>query len=92
MLQICHAIQIKFNHLVEENVHMIINLPTKRISVIRVANIFNSFTHKMATETNLRRYGTKLRHCRPMYNTRDRYQNSEILSCEKHCLNETYIG
>ena len=25
------AIQIKFNQLVEENVHMIINLPTKRI-------------------------------------------------------------
>jgi len=25
-----HVIQIKFNHLVSENVHMIINLPTKR--------------------------------------------------------------
>ena len=71
---------------------MIINLPTKRISVIRVTNISNSFTHKMTTETNLHRYGTKVHHCRPMYNTRDRYQNSEILSCEKHCLNETYIG
>ena len=30
---------------------MIINLPTKRISVIRVTNISKSFTHKMATET-----------------------------------------
>jgi len=31
LLKIYHVIQIKFNQLVEENVRMIINLPTKRI-------------------------------------------------------------
>ena len=46
---------------------MIINLPTKRTSVIRVTNISKSFTHKMSTKTSLHRYGTKLRHCHPIY-------------------------
>ena len=32
-MKIYHVIQTKFNQLVEENVHMIINLPTKRIKV-----------------------------------------------------------
>jgi len=32
-LKIYYVIQIKFNYLVEENVHMIINLPTKRTEV-----------------------------------------------------------
>ena len=43
---------MKFNHLVEANVHMVISLLTKRISVIRVTNICKSFTHEMATETS----------------------------------------
>jgi len=30
-VKIYHVIQIKFNQLIEENVHRIINLPTKRI-------------------------------------------------------------
>ena len=30
-MKIYHVIQTKFNQLVEENVHMIINLPTKGI-------------------------------------------------------------
>ena len=33
---------------------------------ITVANIFRSFTHKMATKTSWRRYGSKLRHCHLM--------------------------
>ena len=32
-MKICRVIQTKFNQLVEENVHMIINLPTKHIEV-----------------------------------------------------------
>jgi len=32
-MKIYHVIQTKFNQLVEENVRMIINLPTKRIQV-----------------------------------------------------------
>jgi len=32
-MKIYPVIQTKFNQLVEENVHMIINLPTKRIYV-----------------------------------------------------------
>ena len=76
LLKIRHVIQIKCNHLVEENVHMIISLPTKRISVVRVTNISTSFTHKMATETSLHRYGTKLRHCHPV---------SRISLCSASC-------
>jgi len=34
---------------------------------ITVANIFRSFTHKMATKTRWHRYGSKLRHCHLMY-------------------------
>jgi len=34
---------------------------------IRVTNSSKSFTHKMAPETSWHRYGTKLRHCRPVY-------------------------
>ena len=30
-------------------------------------NISKSFTHKMAAKISWHRYGTKLRHCRPMY-------------------------
>ena len=34
----------------------------------RVTNISKSLTYKMATtKTNWHRYGTKLRHCHPMY-------------------------
>jgi len=33
-------------------------------------NIYQSFTYKMAAKINWHRYGTKLRHCRPMYRGR----------------------
>jgi len=68
-----HVIETKLNQLVEENVHMSINLPTKRIlSDIRVTNISKSFTHKMAAETSWLRCGTKLGHCHPA--SRKRYK------------------
>jgi len=38
------------------------------LSGIRVRNIYESFTHKMAAKTSWHRYGTKLRHCYPMHN------------------------
>jgi len=37
------------------------------LSAITVTNIYQSFTYKMATEIDRHRYGTKLRHCHPMY-------------------------
>jgi len=37
------------------------------LSAITVTNICKSFTHKMAAKINWHRYGTKLRHCHPMY-------------------------
>ena len=37
------------------------------LSVSRVTNVSKSFTHKMAAKTSWREYGTKLRHCHPMY-------------------------
>ena len=33
------------------------------LSDIRVTNISNSFTHKIAAKASWHRYGTKLRHC-----------------------------
>ena len=45
--------QTKFNQLVEENVHVIINLPTQAyFSDIRVTNISKSFTYKTVAETS----------------------------------------
>ena len=37
------------------------------LSDVTVTNISDSFTHKMAAKTSWHRYGTKLRHCHPMY-------------------------
>jgi len=96
LLKICHVIQIKFNHLVEENVDMIINLSTKRISVIRVTNITRSFTNKMAAETSLHRYGTKLRNCHPMYFGPGQYyveysSSSQFICFEKWTVNSKSI-
>jgi len=55
-----------------KNVHMIINLLTKRILIsITLKNISKSFTYKMAAKTSWHRYGTKLRHCNPMYTSFD---------------------
>jgi len=34
---------------------------------IRVTNISESFTHKMAAKSSWHRYETKLRHCHPLY-------------------------
>jgi len=49
MVKIYHVNETKFNQLVEENVRMIINLP---IRDVRVTNISESFTHKMAAEAS----------------------------------------
>ena len=37
------------------------------LSGVTVRNIYESFTHKMAAKTSWHRYGTKWRHCHPMY-------------------------
>ena len=37
------------------------------LSGITVRNIYESLTHKMAAKTSWHGYGTKLRHCNPMY-------------------------
>ena len=42
---------------------------------MRVTNISKSFTHKMAVITNWHRYGTKLRHCHPVYTSRSSLQH-----------------
>jgi len=46
---------------------MIIYLPAAKPIDISVANICQSFTHKMAPKTSWHGYGTELRHCHPMY-------------------------
>ena len=43
---------------------MITDLPTKRITATYISR---SFTYKMAAKINWHRYGTKLRHCHPVY-------------------------
>jgi len=46
-----------------------INYLTKKayLNDITVSNLSQSFTHKMAAKTSWHRYGTKLRHCHPVY-------------------------
>ena len=39
----------------------------KRCHRLTVTNISESFTYKTAAKINWHRYGTKLRHCHPMY-------------------------
>jgi len=68
-VKINHVAQTKLNQLVEENVHMITNQPGGKayLSDIKVTNISKSFTHKIVAKTSWHEYGTKLRHCHPMY-------------------------
>jgi len=62
------VIHIKLNQLVYANVHTIISFSNKAcLSDATVTNIYGSFTHKMAAKTSWHRYGTKWRHCHPMY-------------------------
>ena len=63
-VKICRVVSIKFNHLVYENVCMIVKM---YLCDITVANISESFPHKMAAKTSWHRYESKLRHCHPMY-------------------------
>ena len=47
---------------------MITDLPTKRIKALSPLQTFLTlFTYKMAEKINWHRYGTKSRHCHPMY-------------------------
>jgi len=59
-VKIYHVTQTKFNqdHQPADKAYL---------NDIRLTNISKSFTHKMAAETSWHRYGTKLRHCHPMY-------------------------
>ena len=61
--------QTKLNQLVEENIHIITDLAYQQSVSQRypVTNIYQSFTYKMAAKINWHRYGTKLRHCHPVY-------------------------
>ena len=43
------------------------------LSTITVTNIYQSFTYKMAAKIKWHRYGTKLRHCRPVYSEKDEF-------------------
>jgi len=67
MANIYRIIQIKSNHLLSENVHMIAELPTKRIIAHHNDKRLQSFTYKMAAKINWHKYATKLRHCHPMH-------------------------
>ena len=60
-------IHTKLNKLVYENVYTTTSLPTKRIQVLLRNQHFQSFTYKTAAKTSWHRYGTKLRHCHPVY-------------------------
>jgi len=64
-MKIYQVIQTKFNQVVEENVRIITNLPTKRISVTSEEQ---TFLRVIPAETGWHRYGTKLCHCHPMCN------------------------
>jgi len=56
-------------------IHIGLELQIKRIlSAITVTSLYQSFTYKMAAKTSWHRYGTKLRHCHPIYVYRTRNQ------------------
>jgi len=67
LAKIYHATEIKFNQFVQENVHDHQPADKAYLNDIRVTNMSKSFSHKMAAETSWHRYGTKLRHCHPVY-------------------------
>jgi len=67
LAKIYHATEIKFNQFVQENVHDHQPADKAYLNDVRVTNISRSFSHKMAAETSWHRYGTKLRHCHPVY-------------------------
>jgi len=63
------------------------------LSHITVANISESFTHKMAAKTSWRRYGTKLRHCHPMYSVTGAHRSVQAFlhnSCSLPTNTQTY--
>ena len=64
-----------------KNVRMIADLPTKRIQTLSqwrtfliwwnfISIFLRGFTYEMAAEISWHRYGTKLRHCHPVYRAR----------------------
>jgi len=82
-----------FTHKIEsvyENVHTITGLPIKAyLSAITVTGIFRSFTYKMAPKTGWHRYGTKLRHCHPVYISARSGYCTELCSALQHHLSGT---
>jgi len=48
------------------------------LSDITIANISESFTHKMEAKTSSHRYESKLRHCHPTHSQRKGYVREEI--------------
>jgi len=59
------------------------------LSAITVTGIFRSFTYKMAPKTGWHRYGTKLRHCHPMYISARSGYCTELCSALQHHLSGT---
>jgi len=68
MAKIYRVIQIKSNQIA---LKMFMWLPTYQQSVFKRCHIdkhfYGVFAYKMAAKINWHRYGTKLRHCHPMY-------------------------
>ena len=68
-VKIYAVVHIKLNQLVYEMLARLQLTNKAYLSAIRVpvTSIFQSFTYKMAAKPGWHRYGTKLRHCDPMY-------------------------
>jgi len=88
MANIYRVIHIKLNQLVQENVHTITDFTNEAyLSTITVANIFQSFTYKMAAKINGHRYRTKLHHCHPMLSFNTQCNFTKVST---HVVNEYY--
>jgi len=72
---------------------MITNLYTDKahLSDSTVTSIYKSFTHKMAAKTSWHRYGTKLRHCHPMYNKTVKMMHQFCISLDTPVHNLTFL-
>jgi len=72
-VKIYHVIQIKMTKLVQENGCMVINSLTHNNKIL-----FQTSTHNTAAKTSWHRYGTKLRHCQPLYTV---YSEAATIYC-----------
>jgi len=65
-------------------IYHVIQSDKAHLSDSRVTDISEGFTHKMAVKISHHRYGTKLRHCQPMY-LKTEWWGAGVVICLVQC-------